>query len=88
MNDNQRKLLIGVGVVVLLMLLFPPFHIVGEGGGEANVGYAFIFTPPLSGAAQVDALALLIQWVGVGIVGAIAWVVLKNSSTSEYDLKD
>lgn len=79
MNDTQRKVLIGVGIVVLAMLLYPPYRIHGLGGGSTSViqsGYAFLFDLPHRGT--VDAITLLMQWMGVLIVGAIAFVLLKG----------
>lgn len=79
MNEIQRKLLIAVGVVVLAMLLYPPYRIFGVGGGSTSViqtGYAFLFSLPHR--ATVDAITLLVQWVGVLITGAIAFFLLKD----------
>lgn len=71
MKDKQKKILKVVGVVLLLMLLFPPFHSVFPNGFTRNEGYAFIFSG--SGTATVDIGLLFIQWIGALIIGAIAW---------------
>lgn len=79
MNEIQRKVLVGVGGVVLAMLLYPPYRIHGVGGSSTSViqsGYAFLFDLPHR--ATVDAITLLVQWIGVMIVGAIAFVLLKG----------
>ena len=81
MNETQRKVLIGIGVVVLAMLIYPPYRVYGLGGGGwsdvvIQSGYAFLFELP--NRATVDVTTLLVQWVGVLIVGAIAFFLLKD----------
>ena len=79
MNETQRKVLIGVGAIVLAMLIYPPYRIYGYGASSNAViesGYAFLFELP--DRATVDVTTLLVQWVGVLIVGAIAFFLLKN----------
>lgn len=79
MNEFQRKVLIGVGAVVFVMLLYPPYRIHGYGGSSNAIiqsGYALLFDLP--NRATVDVITLLVQWIGVLIVGAIAFFLLKN----------
>ena len=80
MNANQRKLLIGVGCVILAMLLYPPYKIVGGTGFIRGSGYEWIFNLPY--AATVDVLTLLAQWVGVLIGCGIAFFVLRKDDDS------
>ena len=80
MNETQKKVLISVGVVVLAMLIYPPYRIHGFGANSNAViqsGYAFIFALP--DRATVDVTTLLVQWVGVLVVGAIAILLLKDT---------
>lgn len=72
MNEKQRQLLIGVGMVMFSMLAFPPFHVRGT-----NFGYAFILNPP-NGIAVVNVGTLLIQWLFVAAIGFIGWRLLKD----------
>lgn len=79
MSETQRKVLIGVGAIVLAMLIYPPYRIYGYGVSSNTViesGYAFLFELP--DRATVDVTTLLVQWVGVLIVGAIAFFLLKD----------
>jgi hypothetical protein len=79
MNETQRKVLIGVGATVLAMLIYPPYRIFSYGGNSNAViesGYAFLFELP--NRATVDVATLLAQWLGVLIVGAIAFFLLKD----------
>ena len=72
MNDKQRAVLILAAIVILAMLLYPPFDQIGYRGQVWGIGYSWIFKPPY-GPTKVDTGLLLIQWIGVLIVGAIAY---------------
>lgn len=79
LNETQRKVLIIIGAIVLVMLIYPPYRTYGFGGNSnavVNSGYAFLFELP--DRATVDVGTLLVQWVGVLIVGAIAFFFLKE----------
>jgi hypothetical protein len=79
LNETQRKVVIGVGAIVLAMLIYPPYRIYGYGTNSNAViqsGYAFLLELP--DRATVDVTTLLVQWVGVLIVGAIAFFLLKD----------
>lgn len=77
MNDSQRKILIAVGSLIGLMLLYPPFQVMGRG-----LGYSWIFSPPYD-AATINAGQLLVQWVAVALIGGIAYVLSKNSRVQD-----
>ncbi len=78
MSETQRKVLIGVGAVILAMLIYPPYRIYSYFRSDAVIqsGYAFLFELPYR--ASVDVTTLLAQWVGVLIVGAVAFILLKD----------
>jgi len=79
LNETQRKVLIIIGAIVLVMLIYPPYRTYGFGGNSnavVNSGYAFLFELP--DRATVNVGTLLVQWVGVLIVGAIAFFFLKE----------
>jgi hypothetical protein len=82
MNANQRKLMIGVGCVVLAMLLYPPYKIVGATGFIRGSGYEWIFNLPYS--ATVEVLTLLAQWVGVLIGCGIAFFLLRKDENENH----
>ena len=75
-NEKQKRLLIAIAAVVLGMLLFPPFHIRMTGGVVVWTGYSWIFGPYRG--ATVNIALLITQWIGVLIVGAIVWFLLKD----------
>ncbi len=45
--DGLRKVLIIIGLsIILIMLLFPPFHVMYSHGIGIRKGYAFFLNPP------------------------------------------
>lgn len=82
MNTTQKRIMIAVIVIIVGMLVYPPFQVVAKNGVVFNMGYGWIFDPPKRGyiAASVDVPMLLIQWVGVLVVGGLALFLAKNSS--------
>lgn len=85
MNANQRKVLIVVAIVMALSLLFPPFQHVTASGVAENLGYGLIFMPPevemVFGSPELGAVnikQLLVQWLGILVVGAILFVLAKK----------
>ena len=80
-NRQQSRVLIVCAVVVGCMLLYPPFQLVGVGWVKA-LGYSWIFDPPRFEGASVNVGLLLTQWLGVGIVGAILFVVLGQGNSA------
>lgn len=73
MSKAQKNVLICIAIIIVLMLLFPPFTY-----RQMNQGYSFIFNPPYYGQANINIGQLIIQWFGVLIVGAIAWLIVKD----------
>lgn len=81
MNEKQKKVLITIAVVVLAMLIYPPYiQQIGGASSTATIsGYAFIFELPFWATIHVS--TLLIQWVGVLIVGGIAFLIVKDQAS-------
>jgi hypothetical protein len=75
-------------VVILTMLMFPPFHATLPTGVVHNLGYGLLLNPPaldylylgrrmeITGA--VDVALLVTQWSGALIIGAIAFFLCKD----------
>ncbi|MHB1201348.1 MAG: DUF2628 domain-containing protein [Polaromonas sp.] len=81
MNSIQRKILISVAVIIAMMMLFPPFATHLPNGVQSSNGYSFILAPPSSGWSikpVLNSTQLLIQWLGVAGLGAIAFVLAKD----------
>ncbi|OPY82514.1 MAG: hypothetical protein A4E65_00814 [Syntrophorhabdus sp. PtaU1.Bin153] len=79
MNKKQRWILFSCAAIIALMLLFPPFYYpTGLHGPTRNMGYAFLFNAPES-ESTVNIGTLLVQWIGVLIVGAILWFAFRDN---------
>ena len=71
MNENQRRIVVGAGVVIGLMLLFPPYEVKSVG-----TGYHFILSAkPFHGVVNIG--QLFAQWVGVVLVAGVAWLLAR-----------
>src|SRR3972149_5675304 len=85
-NTKQKIVLLVMAAVILLMLAFPPFRVVNPIVGERNMGYGFILSPPefysTDIVATVDSEMLFVQWVGVLILGGLAFFLLKGGKPS------
>lgn len=77
MNDNQKEVLVFTGIAMVLMFIFPPFHLQVSGGASYGQGYGFIFNPPTRGA-KIDIATLLIQWFFVACIGGLAYRYFKG----------
>jgi len=75
MNKAQKRIGVVVGVVILLMLLYPPFDSMSPEGLRGG-GYGFITQS--SAWFRVNVPLLLTQWLGMLIIGAIAFFVAKD----------
>jgi len=80
MNKNQKLILIAVVVVVVAMFIYPPFQAV-RNGTVFNMGYGWIFALSKRGYMTINVSMLIIQWIGVFIVGGIAFFLAKGESS-------
>lgn len=80
MNTNQKRIITAVIVIIVGMLLYPPFQVIAKNGIVFNMGYDWIFDPPKRRyiGANVNVSMLLIQWVGVLVVGGLAFFLAKS----------
>lgn len=85
-NRNQITAIGVTAMVLLAILMFPPFAV--ETGGETkNMGYAFVFSPPRQSplATTVNATQLFIQWLAIMLYGSLAFILAKETgSTGGY----
>lgn len=84
MNDKQRKVLIAAGVLLVIMIMFPPYTATAK-DVTFNGGYAFILIGPsdqgqFNGLFHVDVALLFLQWLFVVAIAAIAWFLLKEKA--------
>jgi hypothetical protein len=80
-GSSERLLLIAITAILIIMLAYPPFQLIVYNGAIINMGYGWIFDPPNRGAlvASVNLAMLLVQWIGVLLVGGIVYFLIKNS---------
>ena len=81
MNENQKKVCQAIVIAIVAMTLYPPFHFQGLNGVVLNLGYGWLLDPPhYSGTilGSVNIGMLLMQWLGVLIVGAIGFFLFKD----------
>ncbi len=82
MNNSQKRILMATIALVVAMIAYPPFHVVLQNGLVFNMGYNWLLDPPKRGSivAIVNVSMLLMQWVGVLVVGGLAFFLAKNST--------
>ncbi len=83
MHQIQRRILLCMIAIFVAMFIYPPYHIVSQ-RGTLGEGYSWIFDPP-SQYAKVDISMLLIQWIGVLIVGGLALFLTKMQVNAPFD---
>ena len=76
MDQNQKIFASITAAIMVLMLLFPPFHIVVE-RGTFNEGFSLITDPPTR-HASVNVSQLFVQLLAVGVVGSIICYIVKD----------
>lgn len=77
MSTSQRVILLVVAIIIATMLLYPPFTFDMPNGTTMNMGYSWIFEPPVVGSstsALVNIPMLLAQWAAVLVIGGIAYL--------------
>jgi len=75
-NQTQKNVLIALAVIITGMLLYPPFHRVYANGITIGARYNWLFDAPHQ--ATVDIGTLLVQWLGVLIIGGIIFFIVKD----------
>ena len=81
MSTSQRVILLVVAIIIATMLLYPPFTFDMPNGTTMNMGYSWIFEPPVVGSstsAFVNIPMLLAQWAAVLVVGGIVYLLAQQ----------
>jgi hypothetical protein len=80
MNRRQKSVLLAAIIVIALMLLFPPFQFRASNGAIANLGYGFLFDPPITAYASgsVNQAMLITQWLAVLLAGGLGYLICKD----------
>ena len=72
MNARQRNALIVTAILIVAVVLYPPYYYPQNEVG-VNHGHDWLFG---FGPGRVEGIVLLAQLVGLGMVGFIAYLVL------------
>ena len=82
-NKLQKKIIAIAALIITLMLVFPPYRIYGFGASSQAVletGYSLIFELPMR--ASIDGVTLIVQWLGVCLVGGLIYKVFDGDESS------
>jgi len=81
-----RRIAVTVSIALLLAVLFPPFHLQIR-GSTINLGYGFLFTPPMlegESAQQyrgnVNAPMLAIEVAVILVIAGAAYLAVRHSN--------
>lgn len=80
MKYVRRAVLVIALILIVLMVLFPPWHYVAN-GNEILSGYGWLFSTAVGKSTvldKVDVLRLLTQLVVVVSIAGFAWLLLKD----------
>jgi hypothetical protein len=77
MQIKQKAALIVTALIIVGMMLHPPYRLVDRWGQTVESGYAWIFNLPEYTSIYIS--LLLMQWIAVLIGGVIAFLVLRDS---------
>lgn len=88
MNKRQRLIVKSALAAVIAAFLFPPFYARLPNGIVTNLGYGFVFDPPrFDGSSRftgaIDIGVLVVEWVLIAAVAAVAWWLSKDSTTAK-----
>ena len=84
MNKKQRRMLSICRIIMVVMLIFPPFYIQEDGNGAVNLGYGFVLSPPhyddySDYVGSVNTTLLLTQWIGVCLFAGLSYQLAKDT---------
>ena len=78
MNKKQKAVLFSISLLLLAVLLFPPFHLDKGDEGDYNTGYSFIFMPAKNDLSKIDTAALFLQYLFIVTIGGALFFVFKD----------
>jgi len=78
MNKNQKYVGTIISIILVSMVLYPPYYAVTK-DYTYNKSFSFIFNPPCD-VCVVNIAQLFLQILVVCIVGGITWYIFKEKS--------
>ena len=82
MNEKQRIVLFLTAVALIIALFYPPFLLITPRGSVLNLGYGFLFNPPIysnTHAGSVNVSFLSIELLVILLVGGIVTLIFKEA---------
>jgi len=79
-NSKQKYLLIIVAIILTIMILFPPFQLIGGEGVKVSNGFHFILLS--DDPAVVNVGLLFVGWLFVVSIAVCCWFIFKENSNS------
>jgi ABC-type phosphate/phosphonate transport system permease subunit len=82
MTKRWKQIILTVIIIVVIMVLFPPFHVIYAPDVIINKGHAFLLNPPRfqdTFVSTVDVNKLLAQTGAVAVVGLLYGFLFKKS---------
>ena len=86
MNGKQQIVLLLTTVVLIIALSYPPFLLVTPNGSVLNLGYGFLFDPPMysnTRAGSVNVSLLAIELLVILLVGGIVTLIFKEAKVRQ-----
>ena len=84
MSKKQKIVVFSTGVILLFMIIFPPFIAVRNGRTVRDFGFHFVLTPPNMGRyVKINSEQLLIQCLAIAGMGGLCWFALKKPKGSD-----
>ena len=80
MNKRQVKILIGIAICVIVTFIYPP-HASITNNSVFDIGFSFIWDIPDYQTVYVN--LLLAEWLGIGIVGGICFILARNTEKGQ-----
>ena len=84
-NTKQRALLVITAIIVVAMLIFPPFIQELGSGVKTNLGYSFFLNPPsfpktntIKFVAYVNTSLLITQFIGAVLISISLFIALSK----------
>lgn len=74
----DRKVILVFSLILVAVVLFPPFNFTRSDGVTINSGFGFVFSPPLNGMANVNVGQLFAHIIVVIALGFGAWIFFRD----------
>lgn len=77
MNKTQTNILIGIILCIIITFLYPPHAYILD-NSVIDMGFSFIWKLPKDHVVYVN--LLLVEWLGIGLIGGILYFLTKGKN--------